>query len=370
MNCLSDNLIQAFIDGEGTEVEKAGVIKHLGLCSDCRKKYEQHLEANEFCSNALESYAGSMERIVFQKPLAPIIPLEKHMKPQKGVTASMKPYKKYLLTACALGLIVTGLTMEPVRAAVGDLVSIFRAESIKSVDISLGDLKQLEEAISTRQGEINIENLAEIKQNGGEYKNISATEAQGAVTFKLSPLAGLKDAVPTEVSVMTAQQIDFTLNIDNVNSLMGTLGAEKLFNKNLDGKTFSIQMPATLTMNYNNEAENKYISYSQTKMPQIMAPEGTNVTDLIDAVSSLGILPAELQSKLKSMKDMDQTLYLPNVNNSVEEMSINGLMVFGNFEKTNDNQIGYAIWLEDGILKHVSGNFDKAELEQMIKGAK
>ena len=156
MNCLSDNLIQAFIDGEGTEVEKAGVIKHLGLCAVCRKKYEQHLEADEFCSNALEAYAGSMDRSAFQKSQAPIISLEKHLKPQKGVTASMKPYKKYLLTACALGLIVTGLTLEPVRAAVGDAVSIFRAESIKSVDISLGDLKQLEEAISTRQGEINI----------------------------------------------------------------------------------------------------------------------------------------------------------------------------------------------------------------------
>ena len=212
--------------------------------------------------------------------------------------------------------------------------------------------------------------MAEIKQNGGEYKNISAAEAQNAVTFKLSPLAGLKDAVPTEVSVMTAQQIDFTLNIANVNSLMETLGADKLFNKNLDGKTFSIQMPATLTMNYNDEAKNQRISYSQTKMPQIMAPEGTNVTDLVDAVSSMGILPAELQSKLKSMTDMDQTLYIPNVDNSLEEMNINGLTVFGNFEKSNDYQMGYAVWLDDGILKLLNGNFDKADLEQMIKGAK
>jgi hypothetical protein len=367
VNCLSVNLIQAYIDNEGTCEERAHVEKHLATCEACQTLNNQMNEANQFCTVHLQHYREDVE--IFQVPLAPVTSLNKNNQTLKGAN-HMKAYKKVLIAACTLGVLVTGMTIEPVRATVGDVVSIFRANDIKTVDISLGDLKQIEDAIASKKGEINIDNLAEIKQTGGEFKEISAEAAKTAVNFPLAPIEGLKDKTPTSVNMMTPQQVEFKLNIDNVNELMTMLGAKQLFDQALDGKNFSLLMPATVTMDYKLDDKNGYVSYSQSKLPEIIAPDGTNMQKLVSAISSLGILPSELQSKLKSMTDLDKTLYLPNVNGTMKPININGLDIYASFENENDYKRGTAIWLEDGILKNISGSFDQAGLEALIKGAK
>jgi hypothetical protein len=367
VNCLSVNLIQAYIDNEGTCEERAHVEKHLATCEACQTLKDQMNEANQYCAVHLEHYKEDVE--IFQVPLAPVTSLKKNNQTLKGAN-HMKAYKKVLIAACTLGVLVTGMTIEPVRAAVGDVVSIFRANDIKTVDISLGDLKQIENAISSKKGEINIDNLAQIKQTGGEFKEISAEAAKTAVSFPIAPIEGLKDKTPTSVNMTTPLQVEFTLNIENVNGLMTTLGAKQLFDKELDGKKFSILMPATVTMDYKLDDKNGYVNYSQTKLPEIIAPEGTDMKELVSAISSLGILPAELQSKLKSMTDLDKTLYLPNVDGTMKPININGLDIYASFSTSNDYKNGTAMWLEDGILKIVSGSFDQSGLEALIKGAK
>ncbi len=367
MNCLSVNLIQAYIDSEGTCEERAHVEKHLATCEACQALKVQMYEADQCCAVHLQHYREAVE--ISQVPLARVTSLKKNNQTLKGAT-HMKAYKKVLIAACTLGILVTGMTIEPVRAAVGDVVSIFRANDIKTVDISLGDLKQIEEAIANKKGEINIDNLAQIKQTGGEFKEISAEAAKSAVNFQLTPIEGLKDKTPTSVNMTTPLQVEFTLDIENVNSMMTTLGAKELFDKNLDGKKFSILMPATVMMDYQLNDKNEYVNYSQTKLPEIIAPEGTNMQELVSAISSLGILPAELQSKLKSMTDLDKTLYLPNIDGAMKPIDINGLTVYASFENNKDYKRGSAVWLEDGILKIINGSFDQLGLEALIKGAK
>lgn len=371
MNCLSDNQLQAFLDEEGTELEKAQIALHLEQCQFCQAAYERLQENNLFCKAHIGNYQETVWAETSIKPTARIIPIENHHNKNRGVTKTMKTYKKYLMTACALGLVVMGFTVEPVRAAVGDAVSIFRAQDIKTVDISLNDLKELEQSLAKQEGSIDIENLAKIKQNGSENKKITKDEAQGSVNYPLSSLAGLEGVEPTEVNLVTNGQMDFTLNIANVNQLMKTLGAEKLFDESLDGKTFSLYTPGTISMSYElgTKENSKYVSYTQSKFPEITAPEGTNVQDLVASIASLGILPSELQSKLKSMTDLEKTLYLPNVNGMLEPFEVAGQTYYGQFE-TGEYAFANVIWMENGVVKAVTGNFNKVDFEKMIKGDK
>jgi len=368
MNCLSENLIQAYIDNEGTREEREYVMQHLATCEACQKLSEQMKEANQYCAIHLQHYEEGAEDI--QVPLAPVISIQKNNKTVKGAKINMKSYKKGLIAVCILGVLVAGMTIEPVRAAVGDVVSIFRATNIKTVDVSLGDLKQIETALADHKSEIDIENLAQIKQTGGEVKKITAEAAKTSVDFPINTLNGLKDKTPTATNMTTPLKVDFTLKIDNVNSLMTTLGAKQLFDKGLDGKTFSVLIPATVTEEYKLNSQEDQIEYTQTKLPEIIAPAGTNMQELVSAISSLGILPTELQNKLKSMTDLDKTLYLPNVDNMMKPIKINGLDVYANFDKGNDYKYGTAMWLEDGTMKILTGSFDQADLEVLIKGAK
>lgn len=368
MNCLSDNQIQAYLDGEVSASEAARLAEHMTQCRFCKAAYER-LEANDqFCQKHIGGFLEALDTTKTEMPLAPILPIENHLNRNKGAKNNMKAYKKYLLTACAVGLVVGGLTVEPVRATVSDMVSIFRAQDIKTVDISLADLKALEEGIAKQEGKIDIENLAKIEQKGSEFKTISLAEAQSSVNFPLSDLAGLQGKTPKEVNLSTEGKIDFTLNIENVNNLMKTLGAEKLFDSSLDGKTFSIYTPGSISMYYETDAAtHKGITYSQTKFPEVTAPQGTNVQDLVASIASLGILPSELQSQLKSMTDINNTLYLPNIDGSLETIDVNGIKVYGSFE-SGVHSYGSAMWMENGIVKALYGDFTKEDLTKLIKG--
>ena len=368
MNCLSENQIQAYLDGEVSASEAAQLAEHMTQCQFCKDAYERLEANNQFCQLHIGGFLESLETLEKANSIAPLIPIRNHLNQNKGAKNNMKTYKKYLLTACALGLIVGGMTMEPVRATVSDMVSIFRAQDIKTVNISLADLKSLEEGISKQETNINIDNLAKVEQKGSEYKTIGATEAQGSVNFPLSDLPGFKGQTPTEVNLTTDGKMDFTLNIGNVNELMKTLGAEKLFDSSLDGKTFSIYTPASVSMQYEiDSAAHKRITYSQTKFPEITAPQGTNVQDLVASIASLGILPSELQNQLKSMTDINNTLYLPNVDGMLDTFEVNGLKMYGHFE-TGEYAYGSVMWMENGIVKALNGDFTKADLEKLIKG--
>ncbi len=374
MNCLSNNQIQAYLDGELSKSEGELLVYHLEQCLFCRESYENQRVDQEFCNLRIRNYNNLYATEKTEVPSLPLLLIGKYSKQNKGANQHMKTYKKYLLTACALVLVIGGMAMEPVRAAVGDVVSIFRAQNIKTMDISLGDLKTLEENIRHQEGNIDIENLAKVAQQGNEYKVISESEAQSSVDFPLTDLPGLKGKTLSEVNMMTAGKIDFTLNIANVNQLMKTLGAKKLFDMELDGKTFSINSAASVSMTYALDTQGSFnkhginqVTYTQTKLPEITAPQGVSIQDLVDAIGSLSVLPSNLQSQLKSMTDVDKTLYLPNVDGTVESFDLGDQTFYGYFE-TGDYTYGSVMWMENDIVKALTGDFTKEDLEKIIKG--
>lgn len=383
MNCLGENLIQMYIDGETDEPTRQKIEGHLSHCSGCRAQYEAMLEDNAFCLDVFSDYGAALDQEMLQveeKPFtAAPVQLESYrnqkikkqtVKPNEGVKNKMKKYQKYIASVAVVGLIVTGMSIEPVRASVSDVVSIFRAEQMKTMDISLASLQEVERALSEKDGKINIENLAQINQVGGDSKNFTSLEAAEAeMGFGVTPLTGLDGRYQlNDISGITKQSIDFTLEIDAVNELMKTLGAEKLFDTSLDGKTFSVHMSPSVSVGYEDSANHKYVNYSMTKMPQVVAPAGTDINELVSCIASLGILPREIQNQLKNMTDMGETLYIPNVNGTVKTFEMNGKKVFGSFSENESYQYGYITWLENGIIHVISGDINQADAEALLSG--
>lgn len=365
MNCLSENQLQAYLDSELDQAANLAVKHHLDSCGACKTLYEAMLEINTFSSAAIGDFIGHEAQLSEAHVPSP----QTHINPNKGRINSMKAYKRYIASAAAVCLLVAGFTIEPVKAAVSDAVAIFRANDIQSVDISLEDLKALESALSQNEGKIDIENLAKVETKGGESKTVTLPEAQGAVRFKMKALKGLESEKPKEVMLTESSEMTFQLNVEKVNSLMKTLGATKFFSEDLSGKPFSIYTAGTVSMAYeiNQGDQSQYIQYVQTKFPEVTAPAGTSVNALTEAIASLGILPPSLQSQIKSMADMNETLYLPNVNGMLEKVKIGGITYFVHFDK-EQGYFSSAIWVEDGTVCMLSGNFDRSDFEKMIIG--
>jgi hypothetical protein len=70
MNCIDEELLQKYIDGECTENETAAVKQHLAVCADCGKKHAEMEELSAKIKRAINSL--SMENIeipAFRMPL-------------------------------------------------------------------------------------------------------------------------------------------------------------------------------------------------------------------------------------------------------------------------------------------------------------
>lgn len=365
MKCLSEGIIQAYIDEELNDIEMKEVEMHLFQCEKCKEVYKELKSINSFAMDKLKDYKKDFN-------ITPIKPvnMDIKMKNRKGESKIMKRYKKVTAAACVALAITTCVSVQPIRAAVINAVSIFRANDIKSVNISLDDVKKLKSELEKNKSDINIDKIGKVKYQGGEQKTVTIDEAKKALPFTILYPENMPSKNIKNVFINKPSKCDFTLNVENINQLLKSLGGKKLFPKNLDGKTFSLNTGGTLDIFYENPTNGNRITVSESKIPEIIAPDDANVDEIFNAISDLSILPYDMQKQLKSMKDWKSTLYIPNVGNKSEEMTINGMKAIGCFDNSkNDKESrhSYILMLKDDILISIDGNADKNELIEIAK---
>lgn len=358
MKCPSEGSIQAYIDKELNDIEMKELEMHLFHCEKCTEIYKELNSTNSFSMGKLHDYKKEFDINDIKTGNMDI-----EIKNKKGAFKDMKKYKNIAAAACAALVITTCVTVQPIRAAVIDVVSIFRAKDIKSVNISLDDINQLGKALEERKTDINLDKIGKVKLQGGEEKTVTMEEAKKALPFTVLVPKNISGKTTESIFITNPAKVDFTLNVENINELLKSLGGKKVFPEDLDGKTFSLNMSGALNINYKDASNNKYISITETQTPEILAPAGANVDEIFNALSELSILPPQMQKQLKSMKDWKSTLYVPNVENNVEEMTIDGMKAVGYFE----NNYSSVVLLKDDTLICVNGDVNKNEILEIIK---
>jgi hypothetical protein len=277
--------------------------------------------------------------------------------------------KKTIALICAAILAVAIINGQTVNAAISKTLSIFRAQDLKGVTVTLDDIQQIQSKLSSGQGEINLEKMGNIKVQGGQKKVSSKEDVKNVTDVKVAFPSVLDGVVPS-VNVVEPTAIEFTLNVENVNEIMKSYGATKLLPANIDGKTFKIDFASQVTMNYS--INNKPITIMETKSPEITVPDDVDIDAVYDAVVEMPIIPQRLQSQLKSMKDWKSTLYIPVIESEMTEVNINGAKGYmskdyGNSEENSESAV---IWYDKGIIYVVSGQVDSEELLKIAKSVK
>ena len=277
--------------------------------------------------------------------------------------------KKTITLICTAILAVAIINGQTVNAAISKTLSIFRAQDLKGVTVTLDDIQQIQSKLSSGQGEISLEKMGNIKVQGGQ-KKVSSKEDVKNVTDVIVAFPSVLDGVVPSVNVVEPTAIEFTLNAENVNEIMKSYGATKLLPANIDGKTFKIDFASQVTMNYS--INNKPITIMETKSPEITVPDDVDIDAVYDAVVEMPIIPQRLQSQLKSMKDWKSTLYIPVIESEMTEVNINGAKGYmskdyGNSEENSESAV---IWYDKGIIYVVSGQVDSEELLKIAKSVK
>lgn len=361
--CYDIGSLQAYIDGELDIKERKDLENHIVQCRKCSDALNELIEVDNFVFTKIGSYKEYIEENS-NLNIKPNINKQETNK-KKGVSCFMIKYRKIAAVACACAVIAFGLTLQPVRAAIADALMIFRAESVKGINITLEDIEKIQQSIESKQPEIDMDKLGKIKMQGGETKVISPEDIDNLDLKVKLPLA-LADTRP-QIRVNEPTSVDFTLNVENVNQTLKTFGAKSLLPKSIDQKSFNISFSSMVNIEYN--IGDKFYNIMQTKSPEIKVPSDVNIDEIYNAVVDLPILPGNLQKQLKSIKDWKNTLYIPVFESNMKEVDINGSKGYIVSEQNNQRKFEHSslIWLRDSVIYTMDANVGEEEILEIAK---
>jgi hypothetical protein len=361
-HCLDRGTLQAYIDSELDIAARKEVERHWLTCPDCRETLEELKSNDDFVFAKIKAYQSYFET---ELPASAGRVIQDEWRSganschYKGAAYFMKRYRNTAAAVCLILVLTAGITIKPVRAAISNVLMIFRVEDVKTIRLSLQDLEEIRTQIESKAPEINMAKFGKIKLNGGEMEILTRDETKKLPDFQVTFPQSLAGAMP-DIGTVSAVTLDFTLKTANVNQLLKTLGSRKYLPAELDGKAFRINFSRIVNLRYNLGNERR-VKLSQFKSPEVLVPSDVNVDELYNALVDLPIFPADLRNQLRSIRDWKNTLYLPVVNGETAEIRINGKKTFIHTSNRRRQRYTDLVWLDRGIIHTLSGNIEPAE---------
>lgn len=374
MKCPDSGTIQAYIDGELDIKIKKDVENHILSCNKCTEFYNSLKSNDDFVFEKITDYRNYNEDNIIGPAKVYSPGAETRSEPQKRRRLShyMLKYNKFIAAACAVLIVSTCITVQPARALISDVLSIFRVENIKGFRITPQEIAQIEKSLSTGHGDINIDKIGKIKVDGGQTRSASYNEINKTCGFPVILPADLSSVKP-DISFSEPMSLGFTLNVENTNQILKSLKAKDLFPEEVDGKTFTARFGSQASIRYN--IEGKEYTITETTAPKLEVPDGVDADKLFSTVVNIPIFPEELKSRLKSINDWKNTLYIP-LAEPIEEIRINGASAFvsSTTGKVNNNgqdkTVSRIIWMNKGVIYGIISNTGKDDLVGFAKSLK
>lgn len=381
MKCPKLETLQEYIDCELDIALKKEIENHILSCEKCSKALNNLKENDDFVFSKISSY----REFTNDRFVPPIQSSETNkdltnrVEKKRGVYDIMMKYKRIATAACAAILITTCVTVQPVRSAIASTLSIFRVQKMEAVNITINDLQEIRNKLSSGQPEIDMDKIGKIKVTGGQHKTVQKEILKSVAGFNVAFPSSM-EGKSVQIGVTEPASMDLALNVPNINDILKTLGATKLLPSEIDGKNFNVAFASRVSLNYN--YDNKNINIIQTMAPEVRVPDGVNVDKIYESLIELPIIPQNLKSQLLSIKDWKTTIPVPVMEGETQEITINGVKAYVNSREathnnstsityTNDGKqkvmqnngpFASVIWYKDGIIYGVSGNVTRDEI--------
>lgn len=325
--CYEEGLWQAYLDQELDSKKMQEMTQRLQTCIDCKYTLKRLEEQQELVNQLLGEYKDDKEKLVYSSrsrwyALQEKIYIKKYKK--KGVL-QMRNISKRVTVAAVAAVFGASLFIAPVRGVAAQFLQIFRAEKIATISISYDEMNKMRRAIEDGANTIDFDAIGNMEfVEPREHKTVDLEELKKSAEFPVK----LPEAIPAEYKFVEAEMempfaAKFKLNTQNVNQLIEGLGGTKFLPEEIDGKSFTIEVPQTVAIHYVNP-EGKRLFICEGKSPEIKVPGEVNIEDLRDAVLELPVLPRELKSQLAGIRDWQHTLVIPNIEGATQEVTVKG----------------------------------------------
>ncbi|OAT79951.1 anti-sigma factor family protein [Desulfotomaculum copahuensis] len=370
--CPDEGKLQAYLDGELTAGDAPAVETHLASCPRCRRRLVVLAENSRFASDHLIPYLCSRERkntgparagletMLDGRPgqtggnaganagadcmalitpntvlrsggaapdrISPAPPGRR--KNIRGVMNNMGKYKKWAVAAGLVLALSVAMSFSSVRSFAGELLTIFRVEQVQAVTINPQDMAQLQRAFENGNGRVDVNNLGRFEVTGKPQmeRDVTLAAAQMAAGFPVRLPAAPAGYGPPRLAVQSGSTVKLTLDTERANSLLKSLGSKQLLPDSLNGRTFSMQVPAGVVAEYpSTGGRGESLIVAQGRSPELSVPPGTDVEAVRRALLAIPALPENLRQQLAAVSDWQHTLLVPVPQGSAQQVQVNGV---------------------------------------------
>jgi hypothetical protein len=368
--CYDEGSLMAHIDGEGTIDERRRLAAHLAECPACAATAQQLAADREFTERTMHDL----------DPLAEVVPLHPGgetvaARPagQSGAPLPTRPggsisRRWRLAVGLAAAVLVFGsLGFAPVRHAAANILQIFRVQKVETVALSKTDLDSIGMSLEGGKGHVSLRDFGDAWLSGGDSGSteVSASAAQAALDFpiKLPKNQSLKATLLLE----QARSYRFKLHVPAINSALQNWGSDHLLPASLDGKEFSLTVPAVLVADYSQSTGETSFFVGQARSPELTVPDGVDVAQLRDVLVNLPFLPQHVRDQLASISDWQSTLVIPAVGGTARDVMIDGVPAVlynpkgaqsGIYSLLGDSTA--VVWSDGGVVRGVGGDMSEA----------
>lgn len=270
-------------------------------------------------------------------------------------------YRRVFVAAMATVAIVLGLVLTPAGAALGQLLTVFRAEQFAAVTIDPQSLQNVEPGALADMGPEDFGSFA-----GTQPKTIDLTspaEAQARVDFPVRTLAGLSGA-PAKVGVSTPASATFTFDLEKTRTSLAEIGVRATLPAEFDGATVEVDIPAMVGQFWGSEETG--IFFLQGRSPTLEIAPVLDTPEMWDLFFTLSGLPPELESQVRAFTAARDTVPVPVMEGDdareVDVDGVKGLLVNYRGRGGAENTVSFLLWQKDGIVYALGGNVPQAEI--------
>jgi hypothetical protein len=392
--CFDLGQLEEYMDGESTLEQSSEISAHLLECHRCRERLEGIRQAARLVKHRLDAWMGqeapvptegeaAWESIISRAQLKETeedyqslknrhIGVRNALKVTLGreVKDMIKKHRAAATAAVVLLALGIALSFGPVRGAAANFLAVFRADQIKTVSLSIDDLRGIEQALQQGGRNIDLEQFGrvEIKEDI-RYTSSTLAEAAKKVDFKLLQPGKLTGFDQPQVRYSNSASADLTLKVDNVNRILQSLKSQSLLPEELDQKTFTLSIPASVVMTCDSAGQQGPLTIVQSRSPELRVPDGVDIDAVRQALLGLPILPEQLKRQLSAISDWQHTLVVPDVNGSSQNVTVQGVpgVIMQNPDPGSvSNSDKCLVWIKDGVIYVVQG---RVTSEQALEAA-
>jgi len=334
VRCYSEGELLAYLDEQLAPRQMATVRAHLARCTRCCNSLAQLQAEGDRVAALLDPYQaatlGSIRTSKGSPDTAAGLFLNERSGKTRGVDAILKHYQGYVATAAAVIVLAGLFSFGPVRSLAAQMLQVFRVNQVQVLHFDPADVQQLESALQASGKQIDIASFGTFTHE--QLQDCSLVDANTAT------VDGQKITFPESIGAYTrtgglqltqGTKLLAAPKVDGINSFLTSLGSKSLLPASLNGQTFTVQVPGSVSATFEQPGVTDPLVLRCSLSPALTVPPGVDVEQVREALLAIPILPENIRNTLAGVNIYGGTLLIPDFaidsrGGSIESVTVNG----------------------------------------------